>query len=92
MHQCWPRLGFHLGACVTTNLCGNGFVFKSNPMVLHGPRFALKSNLVSLQGLQGPAIIGLSMDVFTIVISNYYKLNINYYNNYYLMLDTRPIS
>ncbi len=64
-------------------------------MVLHGPRFALKSNLVVLRVfffLQGPPIIGLGMDTFTMVISNYYKLTTNYYNNYYLMLDTRPIN
>jgi hypothetical protein len=50
MDQCWPSLGFHPGACVTTRLCGNGVVLKSNPMVLHGPRFVLESNLVGLTG------------------------------------------
>jgi len=88
MDNCWPSLGFHPNACVTTNLCGNGLVLKSNPMVLDGPRLALESNLVGLKGfLQGPAILGLSMGMFTIVIYDYYILTINYYNNYYLMLD-----
>jgi len=50
MDQCWPSLGFHPCACVITSLCGNGLVLKSNPMVLHGPRPTLESNLVGLKG------------------------------------------
>jgi hypothetical protein len=41
MDQCWPSQGFHLGACITTNLCKNGLVLKSNPMVLDGPKSTL---------------------------------------------------
>jgi hypothetical protein len=77
MDQCWPSLGFHLSACITTSLGGNGLVLKSNPMVLHGPRSILESNLVGFKGFFCKVqLIGLGMDMFTIVIFNYYKLTI----------------